>query len=240
MNNAVHLNRFTDSAKLRHYAKRIVNAGIFFFIDGEYHAAHKTWHTIKNFAKTNSDQEISQILIQVADFWDEYTVLKDRDGIDVICGKLYREFETDYKVCFEINDFGKKLEELTAEISCKDKIRNFVIKSSKDDLRNAVSYINSSPFQGLYNTCQNLINTGVLTVSSSDSALTILENRKQEIEQIYQNLLQLKLRPDLSLQELPLLMSEMDNYRRSQEDLDSPLFTSILGTYPKSELFSLE
>ena len=90
MNNAVHLNRFTDSAKLRHYAKRIVNAGIFFFIDGEYHAAHKTWHTIKNFAKTNSDQEISQILIQVADFWDEYTVLKDKDGIDVICGKLYR------------------------------------------------------------------------------------------------------------------------------------------------------
>ena len=56
LNNAVHLNRFTDSAKLRHYAKRIVNAGIFFFIDGEYHAAHKTWHTIKNFAKTNSDQ----------------------------------------------------------------------------------------------------------------------------------------------------------------------------------------
>ena len=240
LNNAVHLNRFTDSAKLRHYAKRIVNAGIFFFIDGEYHAAHKTWHTIKNFAKTNSDQEISQILIQVADFWDEYTVLKDRDGIDVICGKLYREFETDYKICFEINDFGKKLEVLTAEISCKDKIRNFVVKSSLDDLRNAISYINSSDFQGLYKTCQNLINTGVLTVSSSDSALTILENRKQEIEQIYQNLLQLKLRPDLSLQELPLLVSEMDNYRRSQEDLDSPLFTSILGAYPKSELFSLE
>ena len=240
LNNAVHLNRFTDSAKLRHYAKRIVNAGIFFFIDGEYHAAHKTWHTIKNFAKTNSDQEISQILIQVADFWDEYTVLKDRDGIDLICGKLYREFETDYKICFEINNFGKKLEELTAEISCKDKIRNFVVNSSLDDLRNAISYINSSDFQGLYKTCQNLINTGVLTVSSSDSALIILENRKQEIEQIYQNLLQLKLRPDLSLQELPLLMSEMDNYRRSQEDLDSPLFTSILGAYPKSELFSLE
>lgn len=240
LNNAVHLNRFTDSAKLRHYAKRIVNAGIFFFIDGEYHAAHKTWHTIKNFAKTNSDQEISQILIQVAEFWDEYTVLKDRDGIDVICGKLYREFETDYKICFEINNFGKKLEGLIAEISCKDKIRNFVVTSSLEDLRNAISYINSSDFQGLYKTCQNLINTGVLTVSSLDSALTILENRKQEIEQIYQNLLQLKLRPDLSLQELPLLMSEMDNYRRSQEDLDSPLFTSILGAYPKSELFSLE
>jgi very-short-patch-repair endonuclease len=70
--------------------------------------------------------------------------------------------------------------------------------------------------------------------------LTILEKRKQEIEQTYQNLLQLKIRPDLSLQEIPLLMSEMYNYRRSQEDLDSPLFTSILGTYPKSELFSLE
>ena len=240
LNNAVHLNRFTDSAKLRHYAKRIVNAGIFFFIDGEYHAAHKTWHTIKNFAKTNSDQEISQILIQVADFWDEYTVLKDRDGIDLICGKLYREFETDYKICFEINNFGKKLEELTAEISCKDKIRNFVVNSSLDDLRKAISYINSSDFQGLYKTCQNLINTGVLTVSSSDSALIILENRKQEIEQTYQNLLQLKLRHDLALQELPLLMSEIDNYRRSHEDLDSPLFTSILGTYTKSELFSLE
>jgi very-short-patch-repair endonuclease len=240
LNNAVHLNRFTDSAKLRHYAKRIVNAGIFFFIDGEYHAAHKTWHTIKNFAKTNSDQEISQILIQVADFWDEYTVLKDKDGIDVICGKLYREFETDYKVCFEINNFGKKLEELTAEISCKDKIRNFVVNSSLDNLRNAICYINSPDFQSLYKTCQNLVNSGVLTISSSDSALTILENRKQEIEQTYQNLLQLKIRPDLSLQELPLLMSEIYNYRRSQEDLDSPLFTSILGTYSKSELFSLE
>jgi very-short-patch-repair endonuclease/SpoU rRNA methylase family enzyme len=240
LNNAVHLNRFTDSAKLRHYAKKIVNAGIFFFIDGEYHAAHKVWHEIKNFAKTNSDQEISKILIQVADFWDECAVLKDRDGIDVICGKLYQKFETDYKVCFEINNFGKKLEELTAEISCKDKIRNFVVNSSLDDLRNAISYINSSDFQGLYKTCQNFINSGVLTVSSSDSALTILENRKQEIEQIYQNLLQLKIRPDLSLQELPLLMLEMDNYRRSQEDLDSPLFTSILGAYPKSELFSLE
>ncbi|GBO52788.1 DNA helicase related protein [Pseudanabaena sp. lw0831] len=240
LNNAVHLNQFTDSQKLRHYAKRIVNAGIFFFIDGEYQAAHKVWHKIKNFAKTNSDQEISQIFIQVADFWDEYTVLKDRDGIDVICGKLYREFETDYKVCNEINNFGKRLEELIAEISCKDKIRNFVVNSSVDTLKNAISYINSSDFQELKKTCQNFINSGILPFSSIDSALTILENRKQGIEQIYQNLLQLKIRPDLSLQELPLLMSEMYNYRRSQEDLDSPLFTSILGTYPKSELFSLE
>lgn len=240
LNNAVHLERCKDSQKLRYYAKKIVSAGIFFFLDGDYGKAHQLWNNIKNFAKVNGDQEISKILNQVADFWDEYTVLKDRDRIDLICGKLYREFETDYKVCNEINHFGKRFEELASEISCKDKIRDFVVNSSLDNLRNAISYINSSDFQELYKISQNLINSGVLTVSSLDSALTILENRKQEIEQIYQNLLQLKIRADLSLQELPLLMSEMYSYRRSQEDLDSPLFTSILGTYPKSELFSLE
>jgi superfamily I DNA and/or RNA helicase len=240
LNNAVHLDRCNDSQKLRYCAKRIISAGIFFFIDGEYTKAHQLWKNIKNFAKVNSDQEISNLMIQVADFWDEYAVLKDRDGIDLICGKLYRDFETDYKTCYAINNFGRRLEEVIVGLSCKDKIRDFIIKSSLESLKDAITYTSSSDFQELQKICHNLISNGFSSISSLSSTSIVLEERKQEIERIYQNLLELKLRSDLSLQELPSLMLEMHNYKRSQEDLNSPLFTSILGTYPQSETFSIE
>jgi very-short-patch-repair endonuclease/DNA polymerase III delta prime subunit len=235
----VHLERCKDSQKLRQYAKKIVSSGILFFIDCKYWKANELWKNIKNFMNVSSDREISEVLTQVADFWDEYADLKG-DGINQICGELYREFETDYKLCREVNDYGCSLEVLISQISCKDKIKEFLINSSIETLKDAVAYNNHPDFQELQKTCQNLIDKRLPSISDSSSISTILEDRKQEIDQTYQNLLQLKIRSDLSLQELPLLMSEMHNYQRSQEELDSPLFTSIFGTYPKSELFSLE
>jgi very-short-patch-repair endonuclease len=239
LNNAVHLDRCKDSKTLRFYAQKIISAGILFFIDPEYHKAHKVWESKKNSANPKNDQEISSILNKAADFWDEYADLK-KDEINQICGELYREFETDYKLCYEINGFGHRLEELVTHISCKDEIRDFAINSPIETLKIAVTYNNHPDFQGLQKICQSLIDNGLPPTSNSSSTLTILENYKQETEKIYQDFRKLELRSDLSLQELSPLMLEMHNYQRSQEELDSPSFTNVLGTYPQSELFSLD
>ena len=244
LNNAVHLNRFTDSARLRHYARRLGNSGIFSFLDGEYHAAHQTWRTIKNFAKVNSDKEISQIFIKVADFWDEYTVLKDRDRIDLICGSLYKEFETDSQLCYKINNFGKKLEEIITKTSCENEIRKFVINSSISTLKDAISSIEHSDFQEFQKTCLDLIDSRLKPNISTDYTLAytleVLEENKRKIEFTYRNLLEQQFRTDLSLQELRSLVLEIHKHERLQEELKSPLFASILGDYPQSATFSID
>jgi len=244
LNNAVHLNRFTDSARLRHYARRMGNSGIFSFLDGEYHAAHQTWRTIKNLSKANNDREISQIFIKVADFWDEYTVLKDRDTIDVICGSLYREFQTDYQLCYEINNFGKKLEKIFTQTSCKNEIRNFVINSPISTLKDAINFIKQSDFQEAQKTCLDLIDSPLKPDISADYTFTytlaILEGNKTKIELTYQNLLKQQFRTDISLQELRSLVLEIHRHERLQDELNSPLFMSVLGDYPQSATFSID
>ena len=244
LNNAVHLNRFTDSARLRHYARRLGNSGIFSFLDGEYHAAHETWPTIKNLSKANNDREISQIFIKVADFWDEYTVLKDRDGIDVICGSLYREFQTDYQLCYAINNFGKKLEEIITQTSCENEIRRFVINSPISTLEEAINFIKQPDFLEAQIICLELISSKPKTnIASNDTlayALVILEENKKEIELKYQKLLEQQFRTDISLQKMRSLVSEIKKHEGLQGELNSPLFTSVLGDYPKSASFSIE
>lgn len=244
LNNAVHLNRFTDSARLRHYSRRMGSSGIFSFLDGEYHAAHQTWRTIKNLSKANNDREISQIFIKVADFWDEYAVLKERDQINVICGSLYREFETDYQLCYRINGFGRRLEEIITKTSCKNEIRKFVTNSSISTLKDTINFIKQSDFQEAQKTCLDLINSRLKPDISPDYTfaytLAILEGNKTKIELTYQNLLEQQFRTDISLQELRSLVLEIHKHERLQEELKSPLFASVLGDYPQSALFSID
>jgi very-short-patch-repair endonuclease len=240
LNSIVRLELCRNTELVRFYADKLRGGWIFSFLDGDFGRAREFWVQAKASQQNRSDHEIADIFTRAANFWDKCNDLLVKDGIAEICGELYREFDTDSSLVFQVNDFGVCLEKLIAQASYVETIRTFILSSSDETLRSAVTYRQHPEFQSLLQACKTILSSGIRLNSTSSEILAILEVRKQESEQIYQNLFQLNLRADLSLEELRALVLQLDNCRRSQEDLNSPLFANVLGTYPQAKIFSPE
>ena len=153
-------------------------------------------------------------------------------------------FQTDYQLCYEINNFGKKLEEIFTKTSCENEIRSFAINSPISTLEEAINFIKQPNFQETQRICLELISskpkTNIISNYTFAYTLALLEGNKKEIELTYQDLLKQQFRTNLSLQELRSLVLEIHKHKRLQEELKSPLFTSVLGDYPQSASFSID
>jgi len=202
--------------------------------------ARKFWKLIRNSKQNRSDLEVANVLDAVTKFWSERIALRNNTKLPEIYGSLYQELATDFSVYYQINDFIVHLEELVSNFPYAEPIKNFILSSPIDVLKTAIAYQQSSDFQRFLQDVQKLLFSGISANTTLSEVSLNLKNRKQSSEKIYQDLCQIKLQEDLSLQQLRELVLQLDNYNYLQEELESPLFTSIFGSYSQSPTFSLE
>ena len=204
----------------------------------EFRREKKSWKNMKISQQNLSDLEIADTLITVTECLETYNNLLSENKIADICGLLYHELDTNYALAVQVNEFGSHLEELLSGISCVNEVRDFFVNSSKESLQTTAVYRQNLKFKSFLQDCERIRACAIPLDKTLPEALSILEGKKKESEQVYQNLLKLNLNSDLSFQELYNLLYQFNDYQRLREELDSPLFTSVFGAYPKSEVFS--
>jgi hypothetical protein len=204
----------------------------------EFRREKKSWNNVKISQQNLSDLEIADTLITVNECLETYNNLLIENKIADICGLLYHELDTNYALAVQVNEFGSHIGELLSGISCTNEVRDFFVNSSKESMQTIVLYRQNLRFKSFLQDCERIRTFAIPLNKTLPETLIILENQKQESEQVYQNLLKLNLNSDLSFQELYNLLYQFNDYQRLQEELDSPLFTSVFGAYPKSEVFS--
>jgi very-short-patch-repair endonuclease/DNA polymerase III delta prime subunit len=202
--------------------------------------ARKFWKSIRNSKQNLSDLEVANILDAVAKFWGELISLRNNTKIAEIYGSLYKELLTDFSIYYQINDFIVRLEELASNFPYAEGIKDFILNSPIDVLKNAIAHYQSYEFQQFLQETPKLLLSGISANITLSEVSLKLKNRKQASEKNYQDLCQINLQEDLSLQQLRELVLQLDNYNYLQEELESPLFTSIFGSYSQSPTFSLE
>jgi very-short-patch-repair endonuclease/DNA polymerase III delta prime subunit len=226
-----------DFSKLRQYSQqhrniRHRNKGLL--------EAKKFWKSIRISKQNRSDLEIANILDAVAKFWGERIALRNNTKLSEIYGSLYQELATDFSLYYQINSFIVNLEELASDFPHTESIKNFILSSPIDVLQTAIDYQQSSDFQQFLQFIQKLLFSGIPTNTTLSEVSLNLKDRRQASEKIYQDLCQINLQKDLSLQQLRELVMQLDNYNYLQEELESPLFTNFFGVYLQSQTFSLE
>jgi superfamily I DNA and/or RNA helicase/very-short-patch-repair endonuclease len=196
----------------------------------EFRREKKSWKNVKISQQNLSDLEIADTLITVTECLETYNNLLSENKI--------AELDTNYALAVQVNEFGSHLEGLLSGISCANEVRDFFVNSSKESLQTTVVYRQNLRFRSFLQDCERIRACAISLDKTLPEALTILENQKQESEQIYQNLLRLNLNSDLSFQELYELLYTFNDYQRLQEELNSPLFTNVFGAYLNSGVFS--
>jgi len=200
--------------------------------------AREFWSSVNIGEQNLSDLEVADTLTKVAECLDTYNNLISDNKIVDICGQLYQEEDTDYALALQVNKFGVDLEDLVTPIACSEDIKNFILNSSTSELQVVINYWQNFKFKTFLENCKKIIDLGISKDKSLSEASAILESQKQESEEVYQNFLKLNLKPDTSIRELDDLVSQFNNYERLKEELNSSLFTNVLGAYPNSEVFS--
>jgi len=237
LQNVVCLDLCQDLSKLRQYSQqhrniRHRNKGLL--------EAKKFWKSIRISKQNRSDLEIANILDAVAKFWGERIALKNNTKLSEICGSLYQELATDFSLYYQINSFIGNLEGLVSNLPDAEPIKNFILSSPIDVLQTAIDYQQSSDFQQFLQFIQKLLLSGIPPNTTLSEVALNLKNRRQASEKIYQDLCEINLQQDMSLQQLRELVMQLDNYKYLQEELESPLFTNFFGVYSQSQTFSLE
>ena len=226
-----------DVSKLRQYSQQHKNAR---HRNKSLLEARKFWKSIRNSKQNRSDLEIANVLDAVVKFWSERIALRNNTKLAEIYGSLYQELATNFSVYYQINDFLVHLEELVSDFPYAESIKSFILNSPIDVLKTAIAHHQSYEFQQFLQEIPKLLFGGISANTTLSEVSLKLKNRKQASEKIYQDLCQINLQEDLSLPQLHELLLQLKNYNYLQEELESPLFTSIFGSYSQSPTFSLE
>jgi very-short-patch-repair endonuclease len=171
-----------DIEWVRFCASKLRKKGVWIlsFFDSDLHKAKEFWLKVGVSLQDFSDIEVADILDKVADFWVQWNTFLKREKFNEIIGNLYNEFDTNLSLCYQVNEFGMRLEEVISPISCAENIKNFILNSSTSDLQATIAYRQNPEFKSLLHACKTMPNEDLIRAREFWASINIAQQNLSE------------------------------------------------------------
>jgi very-short-patch-repair endonuclease len=163
------------ASKLRKKAVWILS-----FFDSDLHKAKEFWVKVGVSLQDFSDIEVADILDKVASFWEQWNTFLKREKFNEIIGSLYSEIDTNLSLCYQVNEFGMRLEEVISPISCSENIKKFILNSSTSELQAAIAYRHNPEFKSLLQACKTMPNEDFIRAKEFWAGINIAQQNLSE------------------------------------------------------------